>query len=146
MFYGIDHEWYHQCIVLYGWWCYLILQIHRALGAAITTCDLHSSSPWWGWFLVKHFSFSPRLTCVHAWVKPILVVELAQHLRKWTRLVWVQNGYVHVFFLDSYESNGVVTWESRQVSYKTCQTQAVIFRHAELLKNDSSYVSILVTR
>jgi len=67
------------------------------------------------------------------------------HLRKCSGLIEVHSGYVHVFFPDSNVMTSVVTFESGQVSYKTCQTQAVIFWHDKLVKKDSGYVSTQVT-
>jgi len=48
---------------------------------------------------------------------------------------------MHAFFPDSNKMSNVVMYKSGQVSYKTCQTRAVIFWHAKLVKKDSGYVS-----
>jgi len=46
-----------------------------------------------------------------------------------------------MFFSDTNIWFHVVTIVSGQVSYETCQTQAVIFWYAELVKKDSAYVN-----
>jgi len=69
---------------------------------------------------VEIFEFYTEISSFIKMSTYLVITEL--HLRKYSRLVQVGSGYVHVFFLDWYIMYDVVTFESGKDSQNSCRT------------------------